>query len=447
MFKQNIRLQLLELFPADQMARWFDPLDISLNQEGAVVQVLFPHIFFRHWFMSHAKSAFEKAACSLCRNAKIIYSLGFEGLGRDPVSNPEKVRELPQKIPEKKGTQPLRRDNKNLLLEHYTFDNFLFNRKNDFPLAAAHDAVEKIAAGDFPPYTPFVVYGQSGSGKSHLLRAMAGALTNKGKRVFYGDPENYRETLILGPDRYSPPGEDGILLDDAQRSASSAQMQNFLARLVDACLTTGRLLVIAFDLNPALCGDLGQKLVSRLTAGLTVEIKRPDLEIRLNYAEKHNKLLNLGLKSEQLLQLARRTQDICSIDGYLARLTAYRSMVGKQGQNALNYDASSIMFTKAERSKLTPAAIVNNVAEHFSVSPEDIIGKKRDKKISLPRHIAIFLCRDMLGLSLVQIGNFFSERDHTSILYSVNKMAKLLDSDKDMHKVANDIGKLCLNAD
>ncbi|MDR3176317.1 MAG: hypothetical protein LBU06_07290 [Desulfovibrio sp.] len=434
MFKQNIRKQLLEAFPADEVRRWFDPLDISVDQEDCLMRVVFPHLFFRERFMCEVRPFFENIASRLCENLTIVYALPCGPAGKD-CPQPDKSLFQARLRPEKHD---------NLLLEHFTFENFLFNRKNDFPLAVAHETVDKVSARELPPFTPFVLHGQSGSGKSHLLGAMANALNKKDLHVFYGEPAAFMENISLGSGRYAAPEEDCIFLDDAQICAREARMQTDLAALIDICLASGRLLVLSFDTHPAHCPDLSQKLASRLASGLSVELKRPDMNIRLVYAEKKNKLFDLGLKPELILNLVRRTQDIRGIDGYLARLTAFRSMVSKQGASAVSYDASVIIDKDAEDAKPTPASIVDHVARHFSVSPEDIIGKRRDKAISLPRHIAIFLCRDLLGLSLVQIGGFFGKRDHTSIIYSVNKMARLLDSDKDMHKLTEDIGKLCL---
>ncbi|MDR1489161.1 MAG: hypothetical protein LBS65_01555 [Desulfovibrio sp.] len=436
MFKQNIRKQLLETFPADEVRRWFDPLDVSVDQEACLMRVVFPHLFFRERFMREVRPVFENIASHICKNLQIVYGTGCGQAGND--SQPRR--------PDKSIFQARAnsKERNNLLLEQFTFDNFLFNRKNDFPLAAAHDTVDKVSARELPPFTPFMIHGQSGSGKSHLLGAMANALKKNGRHVFCGDPAAFMENISLGSGRYADPEEDCIFLDDAQICAREASMQAALTALIDICLTSGRLLVLSFDTHPSLCRDISQKLASRLASGLSVELKPPDMSIRLAYAEKQNKLLDLELKSELILNLVRRTQDIRGIDGYMARLTAFRSMVSKQGAGAVSYDASAIIDKNAEGSKPTPASIVEQVARHFSVSPEDIIGKRRDKAISLPRHIAIFLCRDMLGLSLVQIGGFFGKRDHTSILYSVNKMARLLDSDNDTHRLAEDLRKLCL---
>jgi chromosomal replication initiator protein len=435
-FKQNIRKQLLETFPADEIRRWFDPLDISVDPEGCLMRVVFPHLFFRERFMSEVRPVFENIASKICENLEIVYSLGCGPAGKySPPSRPGKSVFHKRAYPEERN---------NLLLEQFTFENFLFNRKNDFPLAVVNETVEKVSACEPPPFTPFVLHGQSGSGKSHLLGAMANALKKNGLHVFYGNTAAFMESITLGSGRYADPEEDCIFLDDAQGCANEANTQAVLAALIDICLASGRLLVLSFDTHPALCRDLSQKLASRLASGLCVELKRPDMNIRLVYAEKQNKLLDLGLKSELILNLVRRTQDIRGIDGYMARLTAFRSMVSKQGANAVSYDASAIIDKNAEGSKPTPASIIAQVARHFSVNPEDVISRRRDKATSLPRHIAIFLCRDLLGLSLVQIGGFFGKRDHTSILYSLKKMGRLLDSDKDMHSLTEDLGKLCL---
>ena len=333
--------------------------------------------------------------------------------------------------------------------DHYTFDSFLANRKNDFPLNAARECVHKAAK---PPYTPFIVYGQSGAGKSHLLGAMANALRGNGKALYFGGIA-YLERLAAAPGRQAPITDHYVFIDEAQRIAADTHgapgtrdAQDALAALIDIFQASGKLLVLSFDAHPAECAGLGQKLRSRLVSGLVVEIKRPDLDIRRQYVQQKNAAHSLGLDKEQIMTIAHRYQDIRSIDGALARLSAYRDLVSSQNPDAAGVtDLASILDRGGVETQLTPVSIILTVAKELALPPEEITGKKRDKTLSLARHIAMLLCRELLGLSLIQTGRIFSGRDHSSVLYSIKKIKQLQESDKVVHKRVKDLRKLCLS--
>jgi chromosomal replication initiator protein len=332
-------------------------------------------------------------------------------------------------------------DNQDIFLhKQYTFDTFLVNRKNDFPLVAAKECVSKASR---PLYTPFVVYGQSGAGKSHLLGAMANALRYNGKALYFGSIA-YLERITAAPGRHASIAEQYVFIDDAQRILACHDTQDALAALIDIFQASGKLLALSFDAHPAQYVGLGQKLRSRLVGGLVMEIKRPDMDIRRQYVQCKNTAHNFGLSKEQILAISHRYQDIRGIDGALARLSAYRDLMAVQGTDTAPSDISSILDREGEHSFLTPGAIILTVAREFSLPPEELTGKNKDKTVSLARHIAILLCRELLGLSLIQTGRIFAGRDHSSVLYSIKKIKQLQEGDKVMNKRVEDLRKLCL---
>jgi chromosomal replication initiator protein len=476
-YKQALRKQLENFFSFSELERWFDPLDIRPGREKGVLHVAFPHIFFRRHFINHIQGAFERALLSLgvsgvfyeehhssdessgmhlvapciLQSSDVPGNSDEQNWQANPAYIPANETSDKDRISCDNGKQSGKSSDNTAhkttsLLKHYTFENFLFNGKNDLPVAAARDAADILSAGGTPPYNPFIVYGLSGSGKSHLLGAMAHVLKKSGLSVFYGNIMTFPALLETAPGYCPDTDKACMFLDDAQRAAACIDMQNALVALMDLCLSSGRLLALSFDRHPSTCPELGQKLLSRIAAGLVVELKRPDLDVRLIYAEKHTAELKLDLNKEQILSLAGRNTDIRSIDGYMARLTAYRSMTKKNGLQSSARDAyTALSLKETERSRLTPDLIIAVVAEHFSISAEEIISKMRDRKSSLARNTAIFLCRDLLNLSLVGIGSFFGKRDHTSILYSIKKIRKLCESDKDTNKLVGELKKMCLN--
>lgn len=419
-------------FSENELNRWFDPLTMTVDQEKGIVRIAFPHPYFGDWFMDSAREDFERHASVFFETMTILYENGAgafrpkHGSGGKAPEN--RLRTAPP------DTQDM------LLHGHYRFDTFLVNRKNYFPLAAARECVSKASN---PPYTPFTVYGQSGAGKSHLLGAMANALRENGGFVYFGGIA-YLERISASPGHQTLPAEQHVFLDDTQRLYAYPEMQDALVAVIDMFQASGKLLALSFDAHPAQYVWIGHNLRSRLAAGLVVEIKRPDLDIRRQYVQRKNTLQNLHLTKEQVLAVSHRYQDIRSIDGALARLSAYRSLLPAQNTEEASSSLSSILDRGSEYEFVTPATIILTVARDFSLPPEELTGKSRDKTVALARHIAILLCRELLGLSLVQTGRIFSGRDHSSVLYSIKKIKMLQSSDNVMNKRVEELRKLCL---
>lgn len=412
---------------------------MQMDEEEGELRVSFPHTFFGDWFMQTMRADFERCASDCSAAPGPPLSIVYEGsyAGRRKKTPPLAsgfVEPAPLAGASSDGRQKAK-----------LFDNFLVNRKNDFPLAAAKEFVAQELSGtaERPYFSPFVIYGHSGSGKSHLLCAMVAALRDSGRSYHHGGV-SFLEHIRIAPGRYAQVNEMMVFLDDMHRVSSCPDLQDALVALVDMFQSTGRLLALAFDSHPASCAGLGQNLRTRLCSGLVVELKRPDLDIRRQYVQQQNDLLKLNLNREQMLNLAQRFQDLRNIDGSLTRLLAYRSLLMKDGAEGQPADVSALLTQGLENESLTPPHVIAICARHFSVSPEDMIGKNRDKTVTLARHVAIWLCREILGLSLVQTGRVFGGRDHSSVLYSIKKIKSLRESDKVTHKLVEDLRKLCL---
>ncbi len=476
--KTTLRQHLENIYPNHELTCWFDPLGVDVDYDTKAVRIFFPHALFRRWFMDSIRPAFEEHAKSVIAGFSLLYE-GISGsrpavesqkpveptkTPRAPLAPEPPASPLPgvaAKVSSKAAPSPgrTRQDSPGIpdpapspapaaasspshaegfistLLGRYTFEGFLVNRKNDFPLAAAKEAVAKAKC---PAYTPLVIYGQSGSGKTHLLGAMANFLLSEKPALsfFYGNAD-LLQTRIM-PGSLIPLDEKVVFMDDAQGICTNQQSQDELIVALDMFRTENRLLVLAFDTHPANCSGLSQKLIARLTAGLVLELKKPDIDIRRQYAQQKNQQLELGLSREQVLALAQRYQDFRTIDGALTRLKAYRSLVNRQ-----DTDLANILGPGNEQKLLTPAVIIAHAAKLYSVSPEDIVGKGRGADSTLARQLAIYLCRDLLGLSLVQVGHVFGGRDHSSIHYTLKKVTQLQQSNKDIHNALAQLKLLC----
>ncbi|MDL2279926.1 hypothetical protein LJC15_04620, partial [Desulfovibrio sp. OttesenSCG-928-G11] len=446
-FKKTLRRHLEKLFPPQDLARWFDPLHLQKDEENHVIRVFFPHAYFRSWFLEAVREDFEKQAQDLAGDIAFLYeSTGCPGAERAAACSEAhrpgaNCPAAPGRPDQTSRARPSLENSPSGPDNEKSFDNFLVNRKNIFPLNAAKKSCALAAAGGSLPYNPIVFYGPSGSGKSHLLAAVCAWLRHKGLAVRLGDV-NLLDSMRLSPGRYSQPAEHCLCLDDAQRVSACPDLQEALAALVDLCESSGKLLVLAFERHPATMTSLKQNVKSRLAGGLAAELKRPDLDVRLQYAQLVNERLKLGLSREQLLTLCQRYTDIRGINGLLTSFSAMHALGDAPSTASLDEMLPSSLPVK---NNLTAAGIIQTTAAHFNISPEDLTGKKRDKKLAFPRHAAIYLCRELLGLSLARTGALFGNRDHSSVLYSIKKISSIRESNKDGNMIVENLRQMCLN--
>lgn len=449
LLKNTLRQKLEKAFPSQELAQWFDPLAVAVDEAGKILNVSFPHAFFGQWFMENRRKTFELHVTPHINGMRIVYENGTSSNGKKAgaFSPPVFPWPAPQtsvvSAPREHGGAAANSSARttNFLLERHRFDTFIANRKNDFPLAAAREAVEKALC---PPYTPFVIYGQSGSGKTHLLGAMANALlaAYPGMPLFYGGVD-YLDRMVLSPSRFPLLLEKIVFIDDIQRVYHSPGLQDALVDLIDIFHASQRLLVLSADAHPGGSPGLTPKLLSRLTGGLVVELKKPDMDVRRQYLQQKNTVFKLGLTKERLLHLAQQHQDIRSIDGILTRISTYRSLCDPQGGDVEKFlDHGS--GEHPNRRFLTFDFILDTVSKHFSVSKESIIGKKREKSVVLARPVAMLLCRELLHISLEQVGAIFDGRDHSSVLYSLKKINELQKSNKDVNITVATLKQMCL---
>ena len=424
MLKNTLRKHLEQVYPDKELSCWFTPLDIRVDQENNLVRVSFPHALFGQWFMNSIRQGFETQALPFIHPMSFAYNCPLCAVG------------ISQKTESSRTAKPLSYSSASSFMappKRYTFSSFLVNKKNDFPLAAAKEAVP---AADSPVYTPFVVYGQSGSGKTHLLGAMANAIMEEkpALSVYYGDID------ILGLiEAESALSGRAIIIDNAQRICSSPSLQEELIHILDRSSVSNSFIILAFDAHPANCPDISQKLVTRLSSGLVVELKKPDIDIRRQYTHKKTESLGVIISKEQELTLAQRYHDFRSIDGVLTRIAAYRSTIRH------DEDLRVILDKDEEQKVLTPAVIISATANYFSIAPDALTGKSRDKSIIIPRQTAMFLIRELLAVPLAQIGEEFGGRDHSSIVYAIKKIKEIKDSNKDINKYLTELKQLCLS--
>lgn len=275
--KDALRNHLLNTCSEAELSRWFDPINIDISDETGEVVVTFPHTFFGQWFKSSIQDRFEEQlGLFLGSGFSVSYSTnGSTGQGvLGELSSTKKI-DFP-------------------FGHNFTFENFLIGKKNYFPLASA----KEVAQVENVSFNPFVICGKSGSGKSHLLKAIANEVSKKYERdkIFMGNIDDMQNiySVRFGGDVMRARNHffdyDYFFLDDLKQIKKYDHLQQELISIFNNFYENGKQMVFSCTDKLASYEFLNKNLKSRLESGLIVTLKRPDLEIRASYVQRQCKL-------------------------------------------------------------------------------------------------------------------------------------------------------------
>ena len=422
--KTALRAHLARRFAEEELCSWYDPLRIEMDQEESCLEVTFPHLLFGAWFAKTGQASLESCLESyLGRGVPVRYLPQRHAPPAAPASL------LP--------AHPARQDKP--FGEYFTLARFISNKKNAFPLAIAHEVAKPQQA---PAYNPLVFYGKSGSGKTHMLRAIANELcaAYDHRAVFFGNL-----TQFLQAGEQPGDGEDiekyqAYCLDDIHLLANNLPVQEKFLVFLDACLYGKKQFVCACFGPLASHRGLSESLRSRLALGLIVELKNPDIDVRMRFAQTQCELHGITLARENMLLLAQRCEHLRYLSGVLLKIAAYAKLTQRETGKQ---DIEQLLRTSGEHSLVTPQEIIRRVAEHYALPPEEITGNKRKPALVLARQTAMYLCREILGASYPVIGQIFGGKDHSTVIYSIKKIEKYIVTHKNAHTEITKLAHMC----
>ena len=329
--------------------------------------------------------------------------------------------------------------------EEYTFERFVVGSSNKF----AHAAARAVADNPGKSYNPLFIYGESGLGKTHLLYAIAHTIhkNHPEYKVVYIKGDTFTNELIQAiregrnaefREKYR--GADVFLMDDVQFIAGRDSTQEEMFHTFNTLYELKKQIVFTSDRPPKEMLRLEDRLKTRFELGLLADIQPPDYETRMAIIK--NKAIRMGveLPEEVLIYVAENiTSNVRQIEGTVKKILAFRDLLGN------NVDASSVtravrdMFKETSDILPTAEVIIEEVGKFYDIDPAAIRGQGRTKATSWARHIAIYLTRHMTKLSLKDIGKEFDNRDHTTILHSIDRVEKQCKSDPETNEVIKDI--------
>lgn len=332
----------------------------------------------------------------------------------------------------------------------YKFDTFVVGNNNKF----AHSAALAVAESPGEAYNPLYLYGGAGLGKTHLMHSIGHFVLeqNQQKKVLYVTSEQFTNEVIESirngnaavmtklRDKYRT--VDVLLIDDIQFIIGKESTQEEFFHTFNVLHSAGKQIIISSDKPPKEMETLDERFRSRFEWGLIADIQPPDYETRMAILRKNAEMYDKEIDDEIIQYIATNIKsNIRELEGALNKVMA-NARLNKQELNlALAEDALKDVIYPDQVRELTPALIIDVVAEHFNISKEDITSKKRNSEYVLPRQIIMYLCRHLTDTSLQMIASYLGKKDHTTVIHGVEKIEEKLKTDEDLENKIETIKK------
>jgi chromosomal replication initiator protein len=305
---------------------------------------------------------------------------------------------------------------------------------NQLANAACLAVLEKPGA----MYNPLFIYGGSGLGKTHMLHAIGHAVLKDGgnDRVFYVSAERFMNEMIISiqqgtalafRDKYRH--AELLLIDDVHFLGGKESTQEEFFHTFNSLYDSGRQIVLTCDRPPKEIPRVEERLISRFTWGLVVDIQKPDFETRVAILHKKAERLGFRLSQDVALTIAKiATANIRELEGSLLRVQAHARL---SGQDPTPETVALLLaeVLRPQHRALTVQEVQSVVANHYGLQSKDLCGRRRTNTVAFPRQLAMYLCRTHLDVPLAEIGENFGGRDHTTVLYACAKVESLIKGD------------------
>ena len=322
---------------------------------------------------------------------------------------------------------------------NFTFDKFVVGSSNQIAYAAA----KAVASQPGTLHNPLFIYGGVGLGKTHIMHAIGNEIlkNNKKSKILYCTTEQFVNDFIDSLKNSKDNIEnikfrekyrrvDVLMLDDIQFLSGKITSQEALFHTFNDLYQSKKQIVISSDRHPRELTFLEERLQSRFSSGLTVDISLPDLETRIAILQKKAFFKNVNLPISVVYFIAEKfDKNVRELEGALQKVIFYCQLKGQQPDNidivkeALKDDIDVTTHI------LSLDSIVDVTCSYFNIKKQEVIGKKKLKQIVMARQIAIYLINDLLGVPLATIGSYFGGRDHTTIIYARDKIEELSKTD------------------
>ncbi|HZL99860.1 MAG TPA: chromosomal replication initiator protein DnaA [Planctomycetota bacterium] len=416
-----------ELVSKQQYELWFSSIEVlSASADGVQIAVANP--FIRDWLSTYYAEVL-RAAVRSCVGADAPLELT---LAAQPEAELSPLEAAASALP----APELARDNRAFFATHsdvvlnekYTFENFVVGPSNSLAHAAAR------AVGDAPShsYNPLFLHGRVGMGKTHLLQAICqqALRSRKSQNILYLSSETFVNQFIAAIEkgdvsrfRYKYRSVDILLVDDIHLLAHKDRTQEEFFHTFNALYNAGKQIVLSSDSPPQSIPSITQRLISRFKWGLEAELEPPGYETRLAILRRKARDRGVEVPEEVLRLLGEQVDtNIRELEGAITKVIGYGQLIHREIDIDLAHQALGMQPGGSLRPVTGVDRVIDVVCKHFGVRSGDLQGRRRTQSIALPRQAAMYLARQLTSMSLEEIGGCFGGRDHSTVLYAVDKI-------------------------
>lgn len=425
---------------------WFRPLRVTRSEAEDVLRISVPNPAVRDWILSQYSNALNDSLFELKlegyriewatpqpeigQNSDHVGEAGISVLPHERLMS-EAARVEAPRLPDI-PTAPLN--------EKYTFASFVVASCNRF----AHAAAQAVAEAPGKTYNPLYLYGGVGLGKTHLIQATGHAIktANPKLHVSYLSLERFMNELInairYGYDKTQVFREryrtiDVLLIDDVQFIAGKERTQEEFFHTFNALYDGQKQIVLTSDCPPREIPEIEERLHSRFEWGLIADIEPPDLETKVAILRRKAELQRVDLPDDVALFLAGNSQhNIRELEGSLVRVLAMASLRGLPLSKALAQEAMRNVSRTSDEAPMSIPRIQKAVADYYKLSVDSLRSRSNMGNVLVPRQVAMYLCKQLAKKSYPEIARQFGGKHHTTVIHSVEKIRKLINSDREM---------------
>lgn len=332
-------------------------------------------------------------------------------------------------------------------LSENTFETFIEGPTNTF----AYTAARAVAKRPGLIHNPLFIYGNSGLGKTHLLKAIKNEISQTIPRfnILYTSGENFMNEMIahLSEKNMSEfhkkyRNADILLMDDIQFIGKSQAAQEEFFYTFEALINDGKQIVLVSDRPPKDIQQLEERLRSRFVVGLLADIQPPMIETRIAIIKNKAKFLEMNIPDDVVRFIAERLKNnVRQIEGVVKKIHAIYTINGETPTIETADKIIKDIIYYAQPAEVTVNKIIDSVAKVFGVSSEDIRSERKKSEISNARQVAMYIIRETTNLTYEEIGNFFGGKKHSTVIYSIEAVDSKKDDDSDLNGIISDIIK------